>query len=354
MRSGLLAAACLAAAFSSTARADGPTVKQIERARVFPPVAPQTVKVLFLGQDDAKLPEAITVAPSGFGVAGRIHVAAEAKSAPDPTLVIAEYTMRRPPGADPAPLITAIVDAAARAGVNALVVDVKARTVEAAGLHLAAAATAPTGPPRPAAALLREEAKRLEAKGYRPAGAPETRSLAAFAPLVLAAKRGTCYWISFALDEKARLSPHARQGLAFQFQAADGDIAHAAGTISLAGRAGDGPVGCPQVPGEIRVDLVATRGMALSKQKIHDLGDGEVVFQVLTRAVTEKELGDRARTSKAAWERAADADRRQAAKACGECQHLLDGCGREDPRDCRAYNECLSRRAARVEECLAK
>jgi len=278
--------------------ANNVTVRMIEKKRTFKAKPAAEVQVV-------SLEEAAEWLPEGFFWTGpqRDEVMAEPNfpTADDPNLVLAEYSYRqRQESDDPGPQIAALREKAAADGVDALIVDVKKTHIRAFALHLSSASVE-VPPAKPATELLAELKASAESKGYSHAEEPIEKRLDAIEPLAIAGKRGTCYWLSFALDEQASFSKTARRGLDYEMSSGELDIRALAGslatmrggknTIPLEVRSAGAFVGCPQADGELGVELQTLD--ARDANTLADLDQGAVFFQLHTKSITDAELAER-------------------------------------------------------------
>jgi hypothetical protein len=152
--------------------------------------------------------------------------------------------------------------------------------------------------PRPAAADLLS-AQSQGVGDYRPLADPIARRLDGFAPVTVDGRRGACYVAAFALDQDAEWSPVARNGVTFKFQTGDElttfeTTGHAGASADMrALRANWAEIGCPTGNGPMQIDLWAYFGSAQSRDRVHDLGAGGVVFQVYSKPISEEALREK-------------------------------------------------------------
>ena len=245
-----------------------------------------------------------------------------------------------------------LMEESGKLGANAIVV-VEDKPVAIVVVALRLSSAAPPAP-KPAAELLPEAAKGLkDAAKWKRTGKAYVADLAAFQPLEIKAKRGTCYAVAVAIDKDAAWSEHATKGIELEYVSNDpyfGGYSPSWPKVMKAPARSDGAgIGCPMADGPLQIDLRATWGSATNSDRLHDLGTGAIHFQLYTRSASKSELADikkRGEDAKAAGKQAA---RDQARRGCAACAAKLLTC--VDPTDCPAYRTCLGANYVREDEC---
>lgn len=325
--------------------------------------SPERVKVYRLDEPSLRLPEGVLFNSTSPYLDSKIGMEEGYPTPDNPHVLVGKYDVRDAGRFSSTQIIDALVARAAQDGANALVVDFRKNNVEALGIRLSDAVP-PKVTIKPAGALLDEEASHPREQGYETLLATEQRRLDAYQPLALDARRGTCYWLTFALAEDAAFSDHARRSLGFDFTSVDFDIdrhaglptieeqAPGTGQLTQSARSGSISIGCPQKSGRLSIDLQATAGSALSKERIHELGSGEIVFRIYTRPIGEEELAKRKQASEKSWTEAEKQRIEYNRRVCRKCANKLVLCGDVDPGSCEPYRDCISRNNGRLDFCL--
>ncbi len=157
-----------------------------------------------------------------------------------------------------------------------------------------ATATAPTAesyPPDPSFDHSPDEAEAFiarETEGYAPVGAPVEARLEAFQPWQVQLQRGYCYRMAVRLVPGSQISEHARRGISFVYSAPGEPEVH--GGPGFHGPGAVASAGCPQRDHAATFDMRAIFGSATDQSRVHDLGTGKLVAQLLQKPITEEEL----------------------------------------------------------------
>jgi hypothetical protein len=327
-----------------------------------PSTSTADVELVYIGQSNAELPRGVSLNPEATYTDGKVLLESDYPTAEQPHVMVGEYTVRNAESVGKEAIEQAIRERAAKDGADIVFMDAGSGSVTGLAVYLSDAEPAAVER-KPAEELLAEEASMPEQKGYTKVMKTAKRTLDAFEPVRFQAERGTCYWLTFALAEDAAFSSHARKSLGFNFDSVDYDIAHSAGMptieektstgqLSRAARSGTKGIGCPQKTGELAVDLQAKFGSAQSKDRVHELGEGEVVFRIYTKSVTEKELAKQKKESEERWDAAEKSRIERNRRICRACARELVKCGDKDPRFCAPYTNCIARKSGRLNFCL--
>lgn len=124
--------------------------------------------------------------------------------------------------------------------------------------------------------------------GYEPVGQPIEAALDGFAPWPVQLERGYCYMMVLRLHPGAQFSEHARRGVSFVYEAQGepqingGPGVHGPGAVASAG--------CPQRSVHATFDVRAIFGSATDTSRVHELGSGKIIAQLVAKPITEEQL----------------------------------------------------------------
>lgn len=199
--------------------------------------------------------------------------------------------------------------------------------------------------------LLAEEAETAQSNGYDEVVAKETRSLESFEPVEFEARRGKCYWITFALKPDASWNQDAREMLKIDASHPTEQIDNHAGqpeieetdsdgNLTHAARSGHSEIPCPQTSGTLEYRLLTVTGRTGAREKTDRLGEGNVLVRVHARDVSEEKLRAKKRKHEKAKERLRKKRRRERLESCEECVPVKRECEGE-LTGCPDYVNCL-------------
>ncbi|MFB6351523.1 MAG: hypothetical protein ABEN55_11405 [Bradymonadaceae bacterium] len=210
--------------------------------------------------------------------------------------------------------------------------------------------------------LLAEEAEAPKSEGYDELVASGTRSLNPFEPFEFEARRGKCYWVTFALGPDASFDDPARELLKHDLQhpsdIIDNDAGHpeidetdADGNLTAAARSGHDKIPCPQTTGTLEYQLKTIRASGGKRQEVPEIGEGEIELRVYATDISEEKLAQQKREYEKAREKArkeAEENRKEVCKKCLKKKRKCVG----DPADCEEYEICVERRGLTVDYCI--
>lgn len=318
-----------------------------------PAVAAEAVQV-YLDSEAGSFPEGVTRARvRAERLRDRIVLEPGFPTAGDAHQMLGGLRTNRRRGENRQEAFARLAAEAGRHGANGIVVlEVGHQSVTALAFHFSSAQPVYDFP---AAEQVLAELDKED--GYRSA-AQHVQSLDRFQPIVIDGRRGRCYRLRLALGTDAQLSRHARRGLGLRYQSGDREVRATRPNLGLdlpmTTRGFRALVGCPQADGPIEVDLWATFGSAGAGERVHELGTGAFVIEILSKRISRQELARRSQRAQQRWDDAAQSNRDYARRNCGRCNGALLACGDDDPYSCDRYRHCLSRHSLRVQECVER
>ncbi len=337
---------------SAAAAAGSPgdlTFTAVPSASSLPPVAADQVVILYADQR-TPFPAGLSVPTSADakpdGTLGFAILDDGYPTAAEPHAKLGELRWRSRSVLPPSKIAALLAEEAGKHGANAvLLISYRLdQTQKAVALHLSTAS--PTAYP-PAAELLQKAP--LQLTGYVPAGDVAERGLEDYTPVVVEAKRGTCYGVHVALDSLANLTPSARHTLGVTtsdsvHRPLPGADVHTQADAPLATRDFVSTLGCPVRNEKLYIKFAA------KKHAWNGYGRGTVKLQLYTKSIPTAELNQLDQTDHARY------------TDCTACLHevqLCRGNDRAHPGDmlpldqCAPYTDCLRAHSRTLDECQA-
>jgi hypothetical protein len=127
-----------------------------------------------------------------------------------------------------------------------------------------------------------------QTEGYEAAGPPVQGRLETFSPWTVQLERGYCYRMVMRFGPDTAFSEHARRGVGFVYESPGQPQIN--GGPGIWGPAAVASAGCPQADLIASFDVQAYFGSATDRSRIHDLGTGGYVAQLVRKPISDEEL----------------------------------------------------------------
>ncbi|MFW5968290.1 MAG: hypothetical protein ACOCV2_12265 [Persicimonas sp.] len=314
-------------------------------------VDPEEVEVYEHDPGADNLPEGVVYADSKMDL---VRVEDEYPTEDDPHDKVGEVRVDRPDGESKENMTAAMKEGAGKLGGNAIVVDWEQHSAEVLLLSDAD----PSEIERDTDELFAVANAEPIDDGFTTVAIEEERSLEDVETLTIDAQRGTCYWLTFALDEEADFNSRARRLTRFEFSHPDWEIDNRNGAPDMMDgseskvgmnrrtRSGHLKIGCPQTTAPIEVELFAMKPGAPSERvKYDDMGEGKLHIQVRTKSKSEAQLQKDKKELEQRREKAREDAKRYKREQCQKCAPKKNACT-DDFTTCDPYRICLERRGA--------
>lgn len=326
------------------------------------PTSPNEVEVYLVDEDQQLVPDGVIYQPGMSSFQTAISLEDDFPTADDPHLQVGLFRSSRIADADDDEIVEAFRQRVAENGGNAAVmtIDRDTNNAWAHALHLSDAEP-PTSDWAPAAEALEQLEQQLWSdqtsdREYDSVVVEETQPLDDVQPLVFEAQRGSCYMLTFALEQGSTLHGATRQNLRMNQILADGEEQR--GIVNIEPRTEDGNISrqahtgyaslrCPETSGEQNVNLFAGVGDSPTT----DLGTGELKMRIHAAEIGEEQLEAMLQQRQEAFDEAARETDNRNHQICWDCASELWKCPGDGPEDCADFRRCVSRNHGDLNVC---